>query len=543
MGALIIVLISGITFFSRIYIKNTTATPDTGGTHIEGMLREPRNINPLFATNDGDRDISRLVYSRLLNYNGDGQIDLDLAQSYEISSDGKIYTVAMKRDAQFHDGKPVTADDVLFTIKAIQNPQYKSPLRANWQGVDVEKIDDYTVRFSLRSPYAPFIENLSVDIMPKHLWTSVSPDQAPLHELNLRPIGSGPYEFDDIDQDKKGTIEEYTIARNSSYYREGPYLNKIKFVFFEDEEEMIIAWQKGEIDALGPFPVSRTRDMRNASQILSINMPRIFGLFFNAKENPILGDIKVRQAIASAINKKELAAAIPSSGALAIDSMLPLGSLGYTNDITTFQFDPEKSRQLLESANWKDTDGDGIREKKTTTKGKTEITPLSITLTTSDWPDLLNTAEMISKALREVGIELAIEKRGLTDLELSAIRPRKFEILLFGQVYGHEPDPFAFWHSSQIKDPGLNVSLYANKSMDRLLEEARRLANSEARAAKYVEAQKIISKDIPAVFLYSQVYLYATSDDLRGIQIKEISLPADRFNEVHKWYKDTKRVW
>lgn len=542
-AGLCFVLISGGYFFVRIYLKNTIIVPDTGKTHIEGMLREPRNINPLFATNDGDRDISRLIFSRLLTYSGEGEVGLDLAESYEISKDGRTYTVRMRHDAVFHDGKPVNADDVMFTIKAIQNPQYKSPLRANWQGVGVEKIDDYTVRFSLRSSYAPFIENLVIDILPRHLWLAVSPDQAPLHELNLEPVGSGPYRFNRLKQARDGTIISYELKRNSSYYREGPYLDKINFSFFKTEDDMLIAWQKGQIDGFGPFPVLRTKDIRNKSQILSINMPRIFGLFFNAKENPALADIKVRQAIAHAVNKKEIASDIPSSGAIAIDSMLPLKSLGYTNDIAIYQFNPEKSRELLLSAGWKDMDGDGIREKRTTNKGKIEVTPLQFTLTTSDWPDLLNTASMIEKALKDVGIQVVVEKRELSDLESSTIRPRKFEILLFGQVYGYEPDPFAFWHSSQVKDPGLNVAFYSSKSADKILEESRRTSDPEARAAKYEELQKIIAREVPAVFLYSQVYLYAISDDLQGVDIKKISLPADRFNEVHKWYKDTKRVF
>ncbi len=543
LAGLCLVLISGGAFFTRIYLKNTVVAPDIGETHIEGMLREPRNINPLFATNDGDRDISRLIFSRLLTYNGEGEVGLDLAESYEISKDGKIYTVRMRHNAVFHDGKPVSADDVVFTIKSIQNPQYKSPLRANWQGVEVEKIDDYAVRFSLRSSYAPFIENLAVDILPRHLWAEVSPDQAPLHELNLKPVGSGPYKFNRLKQARDGSITSYELKRNSSYYREGPYLDKINFVFFKIEDDMLIAWQKGQIDGFGPFPVLRTKDIRNESQIISVIMPRIFGLFFNAKENSSLADIKVRQAIAHAINKKEVASTMPSSGAIAIDSMLPLKSLGYTSDIAIYQFNPEKSRELLLSAGWKDTDGDGIREKRTTSKGKTEITPLKFTLTTSDWPDLLNTAAMIEKALKDVGIQITVENRELSDLESSTIRPRKFEILLFGQVYGYEPDPFAFWHSSQVKDPGLNVTLYSSKSADRILEESRRTPNPETRAAKYEELQKIIAREVPAVFLYSQVYLYAISDDLQGIDIKKISLPADRFNEVYKWYKDTKRVW
>jgi peptide/nickel transport system substrate-binding protein len=432
---------------------------------------------------------------------------------------------------------------VVFTIKAIQNPLYKSPLRANWQGVEVEKIDDYNVRFSLRSPYAPFIENLTVGIMPRHLWAAIPPEQALLHELNLQPTGSGPYVFQSLKQDREGSITRYLVKRNSNYYLEGPFLKKIEFIFFRTEEEMVLAWQKGKINSLGPFPLSHSLDTYSNARLISITMPRIFGLFFNQKKNDILADLKIRQALAQAIDKKEIASAIPSSRAIAVDSALPPGSPGYTKDLAVYPFDPEKSKELLTAAGWKDLDGDGIREKSIRRGGKTEIVPLRLTVTTSDWPDLLKTAALVKAMLKPVGVELVVDKYSFAELEAAVIRPRNFEVLLFGQVYGFEPDPFAFWHSSQVKDPGLNVSLYASKKADEALELARRTSAAEKRATQYIELQKAIAKDLPAIFLYSQIYLYVLPENLKGVDIQKISLPADRFNELHKWYKDTKRVW
>lgn len=540
---MVLVLISGGTFFGRVYARNTIAAPQVGKTYIEGLLSEPRNINPIYAAGDGDRDVSRLIFSRLLTYDGQGLVRPDLAEKYDVSVDGKIYTVNLRQDAFFHDGKPVKADDVVFTVKAIQNPLYKSPRRANWQGVGVEKIDDYAVRFTLRSPYAPFIENLSVGILPRHLWERVNPEQAFLHELNLRPVGSGPYAFSELKQAKDGSVIRYEVGRNPRYYGEGPYLKKIVFLFFKSEPEMLAAWQKGRIDGFGPFPILIPQDVYGDTRIISIGMPRIFGLFFNEKENELLSDINLRRAMAHALNKKELAAAVPSRGAIPVDSALPLGILGVTADITTYPFDLEKSKALLEEAGWKDADGDGVREKTITKNRKKETVPLRFKLTTSDWPDLLKTASAVQAMLSAAGIEVEVEKHALAELETSVIRPRDFEILLFGQVYGYEPDPFAFWHSSQIKDPGLNIALYASKKADQILEESRRIADPQERAAKYEELQRIIAKDLPAVFLYSQIYLYALPEKMRGVDLQKISLPADRFNEINEWYIETKRVF
>lgn len=527
----------------RNWLKFTRPAPQIGKSYAEGLLKEPRNINPVFAAQDADRDISRLLFSGLLTYSGKGELETDLAETYEISPDGKTYTVFLKKGVFWHDGAPLTAEDVIFTVKTIQNPQYKSVLRANWQGVGAEKLDDYTVRFTLRAPYAPFIENLTTGIIPKHLWESVGPEQAILHELNLKPVGSGPYKFDWFKQAKDGTILRYTLARNPRYHRGGPYLKKITFVFFKNEEEAIKAFRKGLVDGFGPISASRLQEQGSQkAMILAVSMPRIFGIFFNSKKAELLADKKVRQAIARALNREEIVKKAASGGAVPSASPLPFSGRNKTTESVS-AYDPESAQKLLEESGWKDNDGDGIREKKIRQKGKEAAVPLRFVLTTSDWPELLRSADIIKTALKDVGIDIAVEKRTLSELESEVIRPRNFEMLLFGQVYGYEPDLFAFWHSSQIKDPGLNVALYGNKKVDQLLEEARRLQDEKARNKKHEEAGLIIAQDLPAVFLYSQLYLYLLPADLQGVSLEKISLPADRFNEINKWYRETKRVF
>lgn len=538
-------LISGTVFFSRMYLRVTVPIPKIGSSYTEGIIGNPHTVNPLFASRDTDRSLSRLVFSSLLTYGANGSIQNDLAESYAMSPDGKTYTVALKKNAVWHDGNPLTADDVLFTIKLTQNPLYKSPLRANWQGVQIETIDQYTIRFSLRTPYAPFIENLTIGIVPKHLWKNITPEQIPLHELSIKPIGSGPYQFSDLEQNADGSISSYTLTRNKAYYREGPYLKKLSFVFFQNEDEIMAAWRKGTIDGFGPTPAKRIPDLetKNAS-LYSIRMPRLFGIFFNDQKAPSLQEKAVREAIARAIDKSRLAELNTSGGAVPIDSPLPSNSENGQSAQPRFAYDPEAARQLLESAGWKDVNGDSIREKTVKKqKGKETKLELRFVLTTSDWADLLRSAELIKEMLKEVGIEITIEKQSFANLESSVIRPRNFQILLFGQVYGFEADPFAFWHSSQIKDPGLNIALYSSAKADRLLEVARTTSDSEARRKTYEEFSALLSNDIPAVFLFSQLYLYLLPADLKGIHFEQISLPADRFNEITQWYRATKRIF
>lgn len=529
----LVVLISGIGFLSRMYLRLTLPVPETGGSYTEGLLREPRTINPLFAAQDADRDIAKLVFSGLLNYSGEGLIQPDLAERYEISEDGKTYTLYLREDVRWHDGKPFSAEDVLFTIKTIQNPRYKSVLRANWQGVSADKKDDYTVQFVLRKPYAPFIENLTVGILPRHLWEGIEPEQALLHELNLKPVGTGPYRFRRIKQDNDGTITRYELERNTHYYLPGPYLDHITFTFFSTEEEITTALRKGLIDGFGPVSAQKLLEFNPRKvAVVAVAMPRVFGIFFNERKNTILEKLEVRQAIAQSLNRTEIAQKATVGGAVPTDSPIPFDKFSETEE-SSLAYSPEIARELLERAGWKDTDGDGIRERKNER--------LRLTLTTSDWPDLVRASDLIRDMLREIGIEVVVQKFSLADLESSAIKPRNFEMLLFGQVYGYEPDPYTFWHSSQIKDPGLNISLYSNRRADRILEETRAISDPDIRRKKYTEFSSILTNDLPAIFLYSQLYLYLTPRDMKGVEISRISLPADRFNQTHNWYKETER--
>lgn len=534
------IFLGGGGLLTRFYIKITKPVPGVGKTYTEGMLKEPRTINPLYAAQDADRDLTRLIYASLFTYSGEGKLLPDMAEKYEVSSDGKSYTVTLKKNFFWHDGQKVIADDVIFTVKTVQNPQYKSVARANWQGVNAEKLNQDTVRFTLRAPYAPFVENLTLGILPKHLWEKINPEQALLHELNLKPVGSGPYKFNSFKQAPDGSILWYEITRSPKYHREGPYLKKIIFVFFKTEDEMLSALSRGLIDGFGPVSSVKLSEL-NQTQVSArvMQMPRLFSLFFNEKKNPVLADKKIRRAVERSINKAELAKRVTAGGAVPALSPLPFFAPEMEDQIS---YDQDGARKVLDETGWKGKEKGGIREKRVREKGKENIVPLRFKLTTADTPEFLRAAEFIKKSLQEVGTDIEIEKMSFNDLEEKVLRPRNFEILLFGQVYGFEADPFTFWHSSQVKDPGLNVALYSNKKVDQILEETRRLADPAARKKKYEEFSKLVLADMPAVFLYSQLYLYLLPADIMGANLAKISLPADRFNEINAWYRTTKRV-
>lgn len=540
--AALVVAVSGGIFFARIYGRITIPLPDVGNSYTEGMIGEPQMINPLYAVRDTDRDMARLTFAGLLRYRSDGSVETDLAERYEISSDGKMYTFTLRPSLEWHDGKPLTADDVLFTVYAIQNALYRSPLRINWQGVTAEKLNDKTIRFTLRAPYAPFIENLTLGILPMHVWESVSAEQTPLHEANLKPIGSGPYRFYSLKQNKDGSIPRYSLTRNTRYHGQGPFIKKLTFVFYKTEADLFAAWRRGAIEGFGGISQDRMKEInRDNMRLLSLATPRMFGLFFNQRQSSLLKEFAVREAIARGIDKTRLTA-LTSPESSAIDNA-PVSMLGATTAaFPLYPYDPEGARRLLAEHGWYDEDNDGIREKKIRGIGDVNIIPLRFILTTSDWPDLVHAADILKGMFAEIGIDTIIEKKTFPELEANVIRPRNFEMLLFGHVYGYEPDPFAFWHSSQIKDPGLNIASFGSKEADNLLEDARKTVDTTSRSMLYRQFSDIILKELPAVFLFTQRYFVLLPSDIQGVQPMKISLPSDRFNEINLWFRDTKRV-
>ncbi|MBU6414965.1 hypothetical protein KGQ34_01810, partial [Patescibacteria group bacterium] len=431
----------------------------------------------------------------------------------------------------------------IFTIRTIQNPEYKSPLRPNWQGVDAEKIDGRTVRLTLKQPYAPFINNAALKIIPKHIWEKIAPESAALSEFNLKPIGSGKYKFENFTQSSGGAITEYALSRNEEYYGIKPHLSNIVFSFFPTQEELLAAYQKNLIDGINALSTNVLGLLvKSDLAIYRLHLPRVFSLFLNGSEQPILADKNIRVALAEAIDKKNLVSQALAGGADPDTSPIPQGVIGREESQSAFPYDPENAKKLIEKAGWKLDQTSQTWEKTEIVKKQKITSELSFTITTSDFPDLVAAAKYVQSSWAAVNIKTNLDVKPISDLEIVNIKPRKYEILLFGEVYDHDPDPFAFWHSSQIKDPGLNIALYTNKQADTLLEEARRTSDAGARTKKYDAFQTIVQNDVGAIFLYSPAYFYGVRNTFKGIAINNIVFPSERFNNIENWYIKTKRV-
>ena len=531
-----------------IFRHFTKLVPDFGGSYSEGLVGAPQYINPLLVqANDTDRDLSKIVYSALMKYDQSGNIIPDMAESYQISDNGLEYVFVLKKDIKWHDGFPLTADDLIFTFKILQNNDYGSVQRINWQGVEVEKINDLTVKLKLKNKYAQFLNNATLGILPKHLWENVRPSLFSFSDLNIKPIGSGPYKFTKLKKDAQGSIISYELERFDHYHETKPFIKKFTFKFYNSENELIEAYNRNLIQGIGTLSPEKLKNLKFSQKLApqKIKLPRYFAAFFNQNQSKALSDKNIRLALNYGTDKKELMEKILDQNGLIINSPI-LKELGSESVQQKFPFDKEFAKQILENSGWKDLDGDGFREKATETKKKPAETEqpkeaLAVKIKTSSWPELSKTAEMLKSQWESLGFKVEVQTETLQEIQQS-IRERNYEILLFGEVLSLDPDPYSFWHSSQKKDPGLNLALYDNKTADKILEESRQLLNQEERNRKYEDFEKIVLEDAPAVFLYSPYYIYLPSKKIKSNETEILSMPSARFDNISQWYINTKRV-
>ncbi len=541
---------SAIALLVSLNASVSVRVPTYGGTFTEGMIGSARFINPVLALSQSDEDLSELVYSGLTRMRPDGTVVADLASHYEISADGKTYTFTIRPDVTFHDKKPVTAADILFTVQTAQNPEIKSPRRADWEGVDVSSPDPLTVVFTLPRPYAPFIENTTLGILPKHVWENVTPEEFPFNPGNTRPIGSGPYRITRTYIDVTGTATRYDLASFTRYALGKPFLKRITFMFYPNQTSMIEAFDAGKIDAMaGIAPQEIAKLSRTDIHVAHVALPRVFGVFLNQSHSPVLADTSARAALLAAIDKKEIVRSVFVGYGVPLDGAIPPG---VTRDMTPATPLPvvrtasssevvlsaarvDDTRAILTRGGWTFDEAAGVWNKKKL--------QLSFSLATADEPELVATANAVAKYWRAAGIKVAVQIYPLSELNTNVIRPRNYDAILFGEVVGRTADLFAFWHSSQRNDPGLNLAMYANSKVDALLTQARATTDKKQREKLYAQFDSEIEKDVPAIFLYAPDFIYVVPNAIQGIKLGALSTPSERFLNAHEWYIDTERVW
>lgn len=522
--ALFVFAASFIFLASEIFRENTISAPIAGGEYFEGMIGQPTFVNPVLGeAGEADRTLSRLIFDDVFI----------LAESRKISDDGKIFNIRLRENIKWHDGEPITSDDVIFSIQAIQNPDSRSALFSAWRGVEVQRISEREIKIVLSSPYA-FFENTLRNLrpIPKHIFGVVPAANLRLSNYNLEPIGSGPFRFDAFEKKRDGFIVEYRLARNENYSGEKPYLDKFTFRFFSNEEELADAFNSGALDGAWGLAYRDLEKIRIGHRLFKLKMPRHYAVFFNPFAKEELKSGNVRLALAAAVDRTAIIEKVFGGNATPV-----YGPFSNFFESGAAEEDVVGAADSLEKDGWR-LNAEGIREKKT----KKDFLKLEFNLAIPQVPFLLEAAELVKEEWAKIGVKanlLAMPPQETNE----AIKTRNYEMIFFGNILGESPDIYSFWHSAERFYPGLNLALYENRTVDALIESVRRNLNPVERERGLKTLQSLITGDAPAAFLFSPDYFYVVKNK-PNIEVPEsVSFSDERLENVNKWHLKTAKIF
>jgi peptide/nickel transport system substrate-binding protein len=524
-GAALGVLI-GILGIGFIYLAhNTVSVAASGGSYREGIVGQPSFINPVVAKSSVDKSLTRLLFASAQ----------DLSKSIEVSSDNKLIKLHLQEGLRWSDGEEITADDVVFTVSAIQNPDTASPLAPAWQGVKAIRTSKLEVDFLLPTAYVFFEDNLkTLRPIPKHLFAEIPPANWKLSDYNLKPVVSGPYIFATRTVDPDGFVEWYRLRANH-FAKSVSLIDTLDLVFERTQENLVKDFNTGTIDGFFLSDPSGINGVNRPYQETKFASPTYYAVFWNQTANVALGENAVRKALATAIDRLALTQNVLGNyGQVSTDPFSPALLPPLSNTTSSI----EVAKAILDENGWK-PDSTGLRIKKAK---KSDIS-LQFTLTVPDVPLLTKTANFLKTQWEQIGAKVTVTTAPIQDLLDGPIKNRSYEALLFGNTLTHSGDLYSFWHSSERLYPGLNLALYKNNKADQLINSIRGDQSSEARSLKMDELRQVIVTDDPALFLYSPVSVYVTAKGVRGVEGGAITDPSDRFSSVTSWYTTTKRVW
>lgn len=504
--------------------------PEKGGVYSEGMIGSIEQLNPLFSpSNSAEQEAVSLIFSGLTKKNNNRESIPDLAERWEVSKDGKTYTFFLKKNLKWQDGEELTADDVLFTFETIQNPDTDSTLLETWKGVDVSRGEGEAIVFELNIPYSGFIGNTDVPIIPKHILQDIPVGSLRTAEFGTSPIGSGPYVFSSLKKVKNSV--ELTLAENASYYGKEPYIPKVTLWTYPDYPKLTEAYAKKEIIAVSQLPVSELKKNNQLPNIDTYNLaiPTYNAAYFNLRSG--IGKVKAfREAVSLAVNREEIITEVYDGRALSIYGAILPGYPGYSPSLK-YKRNLKTARAKLKAAGFK-KGKDGIY-----VKGKLRAEARFVV---QDDYLRMQTAEIMKRNCQEVGIGIEIEKYPSGTFFQDYIRPRNFDIVLVSQNLGTNPDLYAFWHSTQKNDPGLNFSGIENRKLDKYMEEARVALNLKAENMWAKAAAEVISQERAALYLVWPDYVFGISKEVHGFESGRFAEPKDHFWNITDWYlKDT----
>ena len=514
--------------------------PIKGGVYTEGLIGTLSRLNPVLDYyNPADQDVNRLLYSSLVRFDSRGLPYGDLADRWGVSRDGKLYSISIRPDAVWHDGKPVTSQDVAFTVSLFSSDVIPLPedLREFWKEIEVVEQDEHTLQFNLPESFAPFMDYLTFGILPKHIWGAMTPQEIVNSKLNLQPIGSGPYQFSKLNVENE-RITGVELKLFDDYFGDKPFIEQVKFRYYPDAETAFAGYRAGEVQGVSEItPAILSQALKEPK--FSVYTGRMFrtGLVFlnlNNPSAPFFQDANLRRALLMGINRQWIIDHILGGQAVLAHSPIFPESWAYYDGVEQVPFDPQAAENILKSAGYTfPAEGGAVREK--------EGTQLSFEFLYPDIEPYPSIAQAIAKDWEKLGVRAELQAVPYDELVESRLATRNYEAALVEQNFSHspDPDPYPFWHQAQAAS-GQNYSRWDDRQASEYLEQGRVIVDLPDRARRYRNFQVRFAQEIPALLLYYPVYSYGVDAGVQGISIGPIGIPADRFNNIARWFLVTK---
>jgi len=517
------------------------AAPTTGGIYTEALAGYPQRFNPVLDYYNGiDRDVDRLLYSGLIRYNARGVPEPDLVETWGISKDGKIYNFTLRSGLKWHDGEPLTSDDVLFTIDLIRQDGsiFPEDIKAFWKEVEVVNLSENTLQFRLPEPYAPFLDYLTFGVVPKHLLDGQTVDQIIDSQFNLNPVGSGPYKFDRLIVEN-GSITGVVLSLFEDYYGAKPYIAQVVFRYYPDSAQALRAYQEGAVQGIGQI----TDDILPAvlaEQNLSVytgRRPEIAMVLFNLKDPKVafLQDASVRRALLVGLNRQWYIDHEMQGQAIVADGPILPGTWAYYDGLERAPYDPEAAKNILKESGYTlPAEGDMVLQK--------DGSPLAFILSFPNDAHHQVLATFIQQNWSLLGVQVTLEPLPYEQLVNERLEERTFQAALVDLNLSRspDPDPYPFWDQAQATG-GQNYSQWDHKIASDTVEQARVTTDLAERQRLYRNFQVIFSQELPALPLYYPVYTYALSPKVQGVQMGPLFDSSDRFTTFGEWFLSTKQ--
>ena len=501
----------------------------SGGVYVEGVIGNISTLNPLLAASEPEQAVSRLLFSSLYNYDVTGALHTDLAESMTVKDD-KVYTIKL-RNAVWHDGKKLTAEDVVYTINLIKNPQVRSPLRVNWLDISARAIDDSTVEFMLPAVYAGFSHALTFPVIPKHILQSVSPSSMREADFSGNPVGSGPFAVKRVQtSESTSSTDVVRMEPNTRYYGAVSTLSRLELRSYGNESLLVKAVNSGEVSAASGLSLSAADNIKSKQYSTKhwLLNKGVYLLMNNRSQT--LQDARVRQALRYATDTSSIRATVGDNVAR-LDTPILQSQIAQKLPAAP-DYNLDKAKALLKEAGWTYSQGQW--------KGK-DGRPLAVAVTTSSGRDeYKKIVDALKQQWSKLGVDVQLREidtsSTTTSFVQSVLQPRDYDALLYELELGADPDVFAYWHSSQASASGYNFANYSNRTVDNDLVGGRSRTNSALRAAKYIQFVNQWLNDAPAIGLYQSVGSYVLNNGASIVEPRgSLNTMNDRYADVTTW--------